>query len=72
MPRRATRTPVEVTETPHVTFNIRLYPAAQRALEALRRLKLPAGATPVPKGHIIERALLALAEAEGIDITVEG
>jgi len=50
------------------SFGVRLTGAGARALRELQRKGLPRGATPVPKGHIVERAILALAEAEGIDV----
>lgn len=53
-------------------FGVRLTRAGVRALERLRMAGLPRGATPHSKGKVVERALLALAEAEGIDVTVEG
>lgn len=53
------------------TFGLHLSAPATRALEALRRLRVPRGGTPTPKSHVIERALLALAEVEGIDVTAE-
>lgn len=49
-------------------FSVRLPPNVSRVLKALQSLRQPRGARPIPKGQIVERALLALAEAEGIDV----
>lgn len=49
-------------------FGLRLPARAARVLDLLRRRGLPAGARPTPRSLVIERAILALAEVEGIDV----
>lgn len=49
---------------------LRLRPPVARVLEALRRHGRPRGLGPRPISDVLEHAILALAEASGIDVEV--